>query len=185
MLGKEPNKVYDPSLKAGLGYKNPERLKKTIAAQPKIYDGEMLHSTSLKIDSLDFEETLEDAKESRLKMRNKTVCFSAENSAVFIARKIQRAVGGGPGGLSWSWRNIHDIIKKGIGWLMRGCIIRGKSAFGRDGEEDFVMGEGVVVSSSSLERSIKSCFGGIMVSLIFLEGLEEEACVDVMEEKEK
>nr|GFB18054.1 hypothetical protein [Tanacetum cinerariifolium] len=38
--------------------------------------------------------------------------------------------------------------------------------------------EGVVVSSSSLDRSTKSCLGGIMVSMIFLEGLEEEACVD-------
>ncbi|GKD59544.1 retrovirus-related pol polyprotein from transposon TNT 1-94 [Tanacetum coccineum] len=44
MLGKQPNKVYDPFLKAGLGYKNPERLKKAIAAQPKMYHGEMLHS---------------------------------------------------------------------------------------------------------------------------------------------
>ncbi|GJU29635.1 hypothetical protein Tco_1173224 [Tanacetum coccineum] len=43
-------------------------------------------------------------------------------------------------------------------------------AFSRDGEEDFVMGEGVIVSSSSLDRSTKSCLGGIMVSLIFLEG---------------
>ncbi|GJY18705.1 putative reverse transcriptase domain-containing protein [Tanacetum coccineum] len=58
-------------------------------------------------------------------------------------------------------------------------------AFGGDGEEDFVMGEGVVVSSSSLVRSTKSCLGGIMVSLIFLEGLEEEACVDAMEVEEK
>ncbi|GJS20358.1 hypothetical protein Tco_0448990 [Tanacetum coccineum] len=32
MLGKTPNKVYDPFLKAGLGYKEPERLKKAIAA---------------------------------------------------------------------------------------------------------------------------------------------------------
>ncbi|GKC14199.1 hypothetical protein Tco_1010981 [Tanacetum coccineum] len=48
-------------------------------------------------------------------------------------------------------------------------------AFGGDGEEDFVMGEGVVVSSSSLEMLTKSCLGGMMVSLIFLEGLEEEA----------
>ncbi|GKE32255.1 hypothetical protein Tco_1451577 [Tanacetum coccineum] len=46
MLGKIPNQVYDPFLKAG---------------------------TKLKIDSLDSEETLEDAKESRLKMRNKMV----------------------------------------------------------------------------------------------------------------
>ncbi|GJX75322.1 hypothetical protein Tco_0313917 [Tanacetum coccineum] len=35
-------------------------------------------------------------------------------------------------------------------------------AFDGDGEEDFVMGEGVVVSSSSLERSTKSCLSGIM-----------------------
>ncbi|GJT49814.1 hypothetical protein Tco_0975971 [Tanacetum coccineum] len=73
MLGKQPNKVYDPFLKAGLGYKNPERLKKAIAAQPKMYHGEILHSTNLKIDSPYSEETLEDAEESLLKMRNKIV----------------------------------------------------------------------------------------------------------------
>ncbi|GJR67723.1 hypothetical protein Tco_0013788 [Tanacetum coccineum] len=48
-------------------------------------------------------------------------------------------------------------------------------AFGGEGEEDVVMGEGVVVTSSSLEMLTNSCLGGIMVSLIFLEGLEEEA----------
>ncbi|GJU43430.1 hypothetical protein Tco_1200696 [Tanacetum coccineum] len=63
MLGKTPNQVYDPFLKAGLGYKNPERLKKAIAAQPKMYHGEKLYSTKLKIDSPDSEETLEDAEE--------------------------------------------------------------------------------------------------------------------------
>ncbi|GKA27068.1 hypothetical protein Tco_0713236 [Tanacetum coccineum] len=63
MLGKTPNKVYDPFLKAGLGYKNPECLKKAIVAQPKMYDGEKLHIVNLKIDSLDSEETLEDAEE--------------------------------------------------------------------------------------------------------------------------
>ncbi|GJW74045.1 hypothetical protein Tco_0133415 [Tanacetum coccineum] len=47
--------------------------------------------------------------------------------------------------------------------------------FGGDGEEDLVMGEGVIVLSSSLVRSTKSCLGGMMYSLIFLEGLEEEA----------
>ncbi|GJU70259.1 retrovirus-related pol polyprotein from transposon TNT 1-94, partial [Tanacetum coccineum] len=71
MLGKQPNRVYDPFLKAGLGYKNLERLKKAIAAQPKMYHREMLHSTNLKIDSPDSEETLEDAEEIQLKMRNK------------------------------------------------------------------------------------------------------------------
>ncbi|GJY76781.1 hypothetical protein Tco_0481897 [Tanacetum coccineum] len=73
MLEKTPNKVYDPFLKVGLGYKNPERLKKAIAAQPKMYHGEKLYSTTLKTDSPDSEETLEDAEESRLKMRNKMV----------------------------------------------------------------------------------------------------------------
>nr|GEX74406.1 putative reverse transcriptase domain-containing protein [Tanacetum cinerariifolium] len=48
-------------------------------------------------------------------------------------------------------------------------------AFSRDGEEDFVLGEGVVVASSLLEMLTKSCLGRMMVSLIFLEGLEDEA----------
>ncbi|GKF46696.1 hypothetical protein Tco_0136498 [Tanacetum coccineum] len=78
MLGKESNKVYDPFLKAGLGYKNHNRLKKAIVAQLKMYDGKMLHSTSLKIDSPDSEETLEDLEESRLKMRNKMVKLNYE-----------------------------------------------------------------------------------------------------------
>ncbi|GJS83924.1 hypothetical protein Tco_0750465 [Tanacetum coccineum] len=76
MLGKTPNKVYHPFLKAGLGYKNPERLKKAIAAQSNMYNCDMLHSVNLKIDSPDLEETLEDAEEIQLKMRNKMIlCF--------------------------------------------------------------------------------------------------------------
>ncbi|GJX08353.1 hypothetical protein Tco_0196285 [Tanacetum coccineum] len=58
-------------------------------------------------------------------------------------------------------------------------------AFGGDGEEDFVMREGVVVSSSSLDMFTKSCLGGMMVSFIFLEGLEEDAWVEAMEVEEK
>nr|GEY81807.1 hypothetical protein [Tanacetum cinerariifolium]GEZ34555.1 hypothetical protein [Tanacetum cinerariifolium] len=56
-----------------MAYKNLERLKKAIAAQPKMYNGDMLYSVNLKIDSPDSEETLEDAEESQLKMRNKMV----------------------------------------------------------------------------------------------------------------
>ncbi|GJT17197.1 hypothetical protein Tco_0875903 [Tanacetum coccineum] len=59
-----PNQVYDPFLKAGMGYENPEHLKKAIAAQPKMYHGEKLYSTKLKINSPDSEETLEDMEES-------------------------------------------------------------------------------------------------------------------------
>nr|GEV97317.1 integrase, catalytic region, zinc finger, CCHC-type, peptidase aspartic, catalytic [Tanacetum cinerariifolium] len=38
ILGKKPNKVYHPFLKAGLGYQNPKRVKKAIAAQPKMVE---------------------------------------------------------------------------------------------------------------------------------------------------
>ncbi|GKF81535.1 hypothetical protein Tco_0240137 [Tanacetum coccineum] len=48
-------------------------------------------------------------------------------------------------------------------------------AFDGDGEEDVIMGEGMVVTSSSIEMLTKSCLGRMMVSLIFLEGLEDEA----------
>ncbi|GKG09025.1 hypothetical protein Tco_0334857, partial [Tanacetum coccineum] len=52
-------------------------------------------------------------------------------------------------------------------------------ALGALGEVEVVMGEGVVVTSSSLEILTNNCLGGIMVSLIFLEGLDEEALVEV------
>ncbi|GJT72468.1 retrovirus-related pol polyprotein from transposon TNT 1-94 [Tanacetum coccineum] len=47
MLGKKPNKVYDPFLKAGLGYTNHVHLKKAIAAQPKLYDGDLIYNNKL------------------------------------------------------------------------------------------------------------------------------------------
>ncbi|GJX19462.1 hypothetical protein Tco_0222139 [Tanacetum coccineum] len=55
-------------------------------------------------------------------------------------------------------------------------------AFGGVGDEEVVIGEGVVVTSSLLEMLTNSCLGGIMVSLIFLEGLEEEALVEFIVE---
>nr|GEV16479.1 hypothetical protein [Tanacetum cinerariifolium] len=54
--------------------------------------------------------------------------------------------------------------------------------FGGVGDEEVVVGEGVVVTSSSLKMLTNSCLGGIMVSLIFLKGLEEEALVEFMVE---
>ncbi|GKE31186.1 hypothetical protein Tco_1450508 [Tanacetum coccineum] len=48
--------------------------------------------------------------------------------------------------------------------------------------EEVVVREGVAVTSSSLEMLINSFLGGIMVTLIFLEGLEEEALVEFMVE---
>nr|GEV25936.1 hypothetical protein [Tanacetum cinerariifolium] len=60
------------------GYQNPKCLEKAIAAQPKMYDGDRIHSTKLKIDSLDYEETLEDAEESRWKMEDKMIQLDYE-----------------------------------------------------------------------------------------------------------
>nr|GEX02665.1 hypothetical protein [Tanacetum cinerariifolium] len=52
----------------------------------------------------------------------------------------------------------------------------------RVGDEEVDVEEGLVVTSSSLEMLTNSCLGGIMVSLIFLEGLEEEALEEFMVE---
>nr|GFA66759.1 hypothetical protein [Tanacetum cinerariifolium] len=55
-------------------------------------------------------------------------------------------------------------------------------AFGGVGDEEVVVGEGMVVTSSSLEMLTNSCQGGFMVSLIFLEGLEKATLVEFMVE---
>nr|GEU54898.1 hypothetical protein [Tanacetum cinerariifolium] len=48
------------------------------------------------------------------------------------------------------------------------------------GDEEVVVGEGVAVTYLSLKMLTNNYLGGIMVSLIFLEGLEEEALVEFM-----
>ncbi|GJU81075.1 hypothetical protein Tco_1283440 [Tanacetum coccineum] len=68
----------------------------------------------------------------------------------------------------------QQSVRQSDGWLTR--------AASGVGDEEVVVGEGVVVTSSSLEMLINSCLGGIMVSLIFLEGLGEEALVEFMVE---
>ncbi|GKB43192.1 hypothetical protein Tco_0888134 [Tanacetum coccineum] len=55
-------------------------------------------------------------------------------------------------------------------------------AFGGVGYEEVVVGEGVVVTSSSLEMLTNNYLGGMIVNLIFLEGFEEEAFVEFMVE---
>ncbi|GJY74913.1 hypothetical protein Tco_0479344 [Tanacetum coccineum] len=69
------------------------------------------------------------------------------------------------------------ILGRGVSNVKEVSLINGvfDGVFGGDGEEEVVIGEGVVVTSSSLEMLTKSCLGEIMVSLIFLEGLEEKA----------
>ncbi|GJY40747.1 hypothetical protein Tco_0428017 [Tanacetum coccineum] len=50
------------------------------------------------------------------------------------------------------------------------------------GEEEVVVGEGVVVTSSSLEMLTNNYLGGMIVNLIFFEGFKEEALVEFMVE---
>nr|GFB82048.1 hypothetical protein [Tanacetum cinerariifolium] len=70
---------------------------------------------------------------------------------------------------------VH-LVEKEKRMLLWEKVVRGRSLSGSHRrEEDVVMGEGVAVTSSSLEMLTISCLCEIMVSLIFLEGLEEEA----------
>ncbi|GJX24056.1 putative reverse transcriptase domain-containing protein [Tanacetum coccineum] len=80
------------------------------------------------------------------------------------------ATAGGPDGFD---SNEEEVVPKVDDVFLVDEVFDG--AFGGDGEEDVVMGEGVVVTYSSLEMLTKTCLGGMMVSLIFLAGLEEEA----------
>ncbi|GJV93493.1 hypothetical protein Tco_1541306 [Tanacetum coccineum] len=54
--------------------------------------------------------------------------------------------------------------------------------FGGVVDEEVIVGEGVVVISSLLDMLTNSYLGGIMMSLIFLEGLDEEELVEFMVE---
>ncbi|GKE51690.1 hypothetical protein Tco_1486846 [Tanacetum coccineum] len=66
--------------------------------------------------------------------------------------------------------------------MMRRMDVVFDGAFGGVGDEEVVVGKGVVVTSSSLDMLTNSCLGGIVVSLIFLKGLDEEALVKFMVE---
>ncbi|GKE03392.1 hypothetical protein Tco_1395410 [Tanacetum coccineum] len=85
---------------------------------------------------------------------------------------------GGDEGLGGFDSNGKEVVPKVDDVSLVDGVFNG--AFSGKGEEDVVMGVGVVLTSSSLEMLTNSCLGGIMVSLIFLEGLEEEACVKSM-----
>ncbi|GJT72330.1 hypothetical protein Tco_1031616 [Tanacetum coccineum] len=100
-------------------------------------------------------------------------CFQAKGSRVEESRFIE------DGGEIKVWikrRGCISSLRMFIcGWSFDG-------AFGGVEDEKEVVGEGVVVTSSSLEMLTNNCLGGIMVSLIFLEGLDEEALVEFMVE---
>ncbi|GJY37680.1 hypothetical protein Tco_0424044 [Tanacetum coccineum] len=71
MLKPKPNSFYDPTLKSGLGYKNPYTFKKAILLNPKLYDASYLHTSRLHVDVRDTEEIIENATNNQLKMKGK------------------------------------------------------------------------------------------------------------------
>nr|GEU33810.1 hypothetical protein [Tanacetum cinerariifolium] len=78
----------------------------------------------------------------------------------------------------WLWsgsgcKGLREVVPKVDDVSLVDGVFDG--AFGREGEKDVVIGEGMVVTSSSLEMLTNSCLDEIMVSLIFLEVLKEEA----------
>ncbi|GJU98101.1 hypothetical protein Tco_1327372 [Tanacetum coccineum] len=103
----------------------------------------------------------------------------SERKKVFRERKITEKFmlieGGDDCGLD---SNEDEVVLKVEEVLLVDGVF--DDAFGEGGDDDFIIGEGVVVSSSSFVKSIKSCLGGMMVSLIFLEGLEDEAMVEAI-----
>ncbi|GJY53502.1 hypothetical protein Tco_0445166 [Tanacetum coccineum] len=78
-------------------------------------------------------------------------------------------------------RYIQDIFSERV-QLMRRMDVVFDGAFGGVGDEEVVVGEGIVVTSLSLEMLTNNCLGGMIVNLIFLEGFEEEAFVEFMVE---
>ncbi|GJV97191.1 hypothetical protein Tco_1548768 [Tanacetum coccineum] len=109
---------------------------------------------------------------------NEDVCW--EYQEIFCSMDEGWVSGIGFEGLGGFDSNEEEVVPKVDDVPLVDGVFDG--AFGGDGEEDFVMGEGVVVS---LDMFTKSCLGGMIVSLIFLEGLKEEAWVESIEVKEK
>ncbi|GJS04276.1 hypothetical protein Tco_0320784, partial [Tanacetum coccineum] len=76
----------------------------------------------------------------------------------------------------------EDCWEKQVNWSIGQLDVVFDGAFGGVGDEEVVVREGVVVISLSLDILTNSCLGGIMVSLIFLEGLDEEAFMEFIVE---
>ncbi|GKE07841.1 hypothetical protein Tco_1411392, partial [Tanacetum coccineum] len=71
------------------------------------------------------------------------------------------------------------ISNEGMLWRVSLVDVVLDGAFEGVGEEEVVVGDGVERFSLSLVRSTNSCFGGMIVSLIFLNPWEEDACVSM------
>ncbi|GJZ15669.1 retrovirus-related pol polyprotein from transposon TNT 1-94 [Tanacetum coccineum] len=76
--------------------------------------------------------------------------------------------------------DVFDVKRNGI--IEFGEFVRSLRIFHLNAPAEDKIEEGVVLISSSLDMLINSCLGGIMVSLIFLEGLDEEALVEFIVE---
>ncbi|GJU78275.1 hypothetical protein Tco_1275345 [Tanacetum coccineum] len=118
--------------------------------------------------------TLENAEGEALVMgyddiRKECNIYRQENPTFAVGGKVETE-GGEDCGFDSNEEEIMTKVKDVS--LVNGVF---DCTFGGEGDDDFIIGEGVVVPSSSLVRSRKSSLGGMMVSLIFFEELEDEA----------
>ncbi|GJW81154.1 ribonuclease H-like domain-containing protein [Tanacetum coccineum] len=88
-------------------------------------------------------------------------------------RRKKRILKDGGEGIYKNGNGVEDVFS----WLDEVSLVDGifDGAFGGVRDEEVVVGEGVVRFSSSFMISTKSCFGGMMVSLILLKPWEEDA----------
>ncbi|GKF16566.1 hypothetical protein Tco_0061484 [Tanacetum coccineum] len=83
--------------------------------------------------------------------------------------------------------HLKKVYGGGGKWVMKAMVVSFvdvvfDGALRALGEEEVVVGEGVVVTSSSLEMLTNNYLGGMIVNLIFFEGFKEEALVEFMVE---
>ncbi|GJU04387.1 hypothetical protein Tco_1114725 [Tanacetum coccineum] len=96
LLTNEQRAYRDNIRKSGLGYKGPCVNSQANAKIPKLYNAYELRDKNVQLHVFDFEETLEDADKSRLKMEE-TAKFKAyfeklENTKVVLERQLARKV---------------------------------------------------------------------------------------------
>ncbi|GKB12983.1 hypothetical protein Tco_0846906 [Tanacetum coccineum] len=71
ILGPKLMSFYDSNVKHGLGYENPNTLKKAISQNPKLYDASCFDDSKIDVNIRDTEDILDDATKSQIKMKNK------------------------------------------------------------------------------------------------------------------
>ncbi|GJU04472.1 hypothetical protein Tco_1120902 [Tanacetum coccineum] len=73
MVGPKLMSFYDSNLKHGLGYANPNTVKKAISHNPKLYDASCFDDLKIHENIRDTEDILDDATKRQIKIKNKLI----------------------------------------------------------------------------------------------------------------